>query len=151
MSSSRVRGLMVFSLSVSLSFKLCPCAQDLRWQTASKDKQWQPSATTSFRMRGRKICAQTASSPKRSTARMAQGQLKARVAIWQPCTPAVPILGGRISRHLRYVCANHFNNILSHLLTTLIIREGGLEDLCFFMFNVFMWTVVSTVMNSFVQ
>lgn len=88
--------------------------QDWWWPSVRRDKQWQPSATCLFRMRGRKICAQIASSPKTSTVQMDQEQWKAKVAIWQPCTPAVPILGGRISRHLRYACASHFNNILSH-------------------------------------
>ena len=101
------RVLMFFCVSVSL--------QNWRWRPpVSRAKQWQPSATILFRMRGRKICAQTASSPKRSTIRMDQRQWKARVAIWQPCTPAVPIRGGRISRHLRYACASRFSNILSH-------------------------------------
>jgi hypothetical protein len=61
---------------------------------------------------------------------MDQGQWKARVAIWQPCTPAVPILGGRTSRHLRYACASHFNNILAHHCHYKA-SEGGLEYLVF--------------------
>jgi hypothetical protein len=74
---------------------------------------------------------------------MDQGQWKARVAIWQRCTPAVPILGGRISRHLRYACASHFNNIFSHHCLYTDLREGDCNASCFcILFNIFMWAVV---------
>jgi hypothetical protein len=59
-------------------------------------------------MHGRKICAQIALNPRRSIILTYLVLVKAIVVIWQPCTLAVPILGGRITHHPRYCMWEEF-------------------------------------------